>query len=85
MDEFNEYVTFMVAASDGTEVEMAVIDEFEFENKNYVAAARVEGDTIDEDGIYIYRVKAGEEFEAEKITNQVDYEKIAQAYLDMAE
>lgn len=85
MDEFNEYVTFMVTAADGTEVEMAVVDEFEYENKNYVAAARVEGDTIDEDGVYIYRVKAGEEFAVEKITNQSDYEKIAEAYLDIAE
>ena len=82
-EEMNEYVTFTVDDREGNEVELAVVDEFEFEHKNYVAAAKVEGDTVSEDGIYIYRVKAGEEFAVEKITNQIDYQKIAEAYMEM--
>ena len=82
-EEMNEYVTFTVDDREGNEVELAVVDEFEFEHKNYVAAAKVEGDTVSEDGIYIYRVKAGEEFAVEKITNQIDYRKIAEAYMEM--
>ena len=43
-------------------------------------------DTIDEEGLYIYKVKLGEEdFTVEKINNKVDYEKIASAYMEMGE
>lgn len=86
MEEFKEYVTFTVTTSEGEEVEMAVVDEFTFENKNYVAAARVVDDTIDEEGLYLYKVKLGDEdFSVEKISNKVEYEKIAKAYMEMGE
>ena len=84
-NENKEYITFMVTASDGSEVELAVTDEFEFEKKAYVAAGRVMGDEIDPEGIFIYRVKDGEEFAVEKIHNHVEYEKVARAYLQMEE
>mgnify|MGYP000554975335 CR=1 FL=1 len=32
--EFEEYITFKITTSTGEEMELAVIDEFEFENKN---------------------------------------------------
>lgn len=83
-EEFKEYITFRVTTGDGTEVEMAVVDEFEFEHKNYVAAAKVNGDTIDEEGIFIYRIKATEEdFSVEKITNKFEYEKVSKAYIEL--
>ena len=86
MEEFNEYITFTITTSEGQEVEMAVVDEFTFENKDYVAAAKVVDDTIAEEGLYIYKVKIGEEdFTVEKINNKVDYEKIARAYMEMGE
>ena len=83
-EEFNEYVTFSVTTSNGTEAEMAVVDEFEFEHKNYVAVAQIKEDTINEDELYIYRVKENEDgFEVEKIKSQVEYERIAKAYMEM--
>lgn len=83
-EEFNEYVTFSVTTSNGTEAEMAVVDEFEFEHKNYVAAAQIKENTINEDELYIYRVKENEDgFEVEKIKSQVEYERIAKAYMEM--
>ena len=83
-NEFKEYITFVVNTRDGDEVEMAVIDQFEFENKNYVAAALVEGDTVSDEGCFIYRIKVGEDnFKVEKITNQIDYKRVAEAYMDM--
>lgn len=86
MDEFKEYATFTITTSEGEEVEMAVVDEFSFENKSYVAAARIVDDTIDEEGLYIYRVIVSEDdFSVEKITNKVDYEKIAKAYMEMGD
>lgn len=83
-NEFKEYITFVVNTKDGQEVEMAVIDQFEFEKKAYVAAALVHGDTVSDEGCFIYRVKVGEEdFKVEKITNQIDYNRVAEAYMEM--
>lgn len=33
MSEYNEYVTFHVTSKEGADIEMAVVDEFDFENK----------------------------------------------------
>ena len=40
--EYQEYVTFHITARDGSDVEMAVVDEFDFENQHYVVGAVVE-------------------------------------------
>lgn len=83
-DEMREYAIFTTTNKDGETVEMAVVDEFEFEHKNYVVGALIVDDVILEEGLYIYRVKASEDdFVVEKINNQVDYQKIAQAYMEM--
>ena len=43
-----------------------------------------EGDTVNEEGVFLYRVKVGEEdFKVEKITNQIDYNRVAEAYMEM--
>lgn len=84
--DFNEYVTFHVTSKDGADVEMAVVDEFEYDHKQYVVGAVVEGDTILEDGLYIYRsIITGEDFTVEKIEKESEYKKIAQAYMEMDE
>ena len=80
----NEFVTFIVKAADGQDVEMAIVDEFDFENKHYIVAARVVDDAISNEGQYIYRAKITEDdFVPEKITNHVDYERIVNAYMEM--
>lgn len=85
-DEVKEYAVFTTTNKDGETVEMAVVDEFEFEHKNYVVGALIVDDVIQEEGLYIYRVKTTEDdFVVEKISNQVDYQKIAQAYMEIAE
>lgn len=85
-EEFQEYVTFSVTASDGRTVEMAVMDEFDYEHKHYVVGAVIEDNTVKEDGLYIYRAKIKEnDFTVEKITNHVEYEKISRAYMEMDE
>ena len=82
--EFDEYITFHVTTKDGTEVEMAVMDEFDFEENHYVVGALVEDDTISEDGRYIYRsVIDGDNFTVEKIKRDFDYNRIAKAYMEM--
>ena len=84
--EFDEYITFNVTAKDGSEVEMAVMDEFDFEGKHYVVGAVIKEDTIQDDGRYIYEsVVKGDEFSVEKIKREFDYKRIAQAYMEMDE
>ena len=85
-NEFQEYVTFHVTAKDGSDVEMAVVDEFDFENKHYVVGAVVQDDTILDEGRYIYRSVIDEDdFTVEKITREFEYNRIAQAYMNMDE
>lgn len=82
--EMKEYVTFHVTAKDGSEVELAVVDEFDFEHKHYVAGALIQDDTIVEDGVYIYRCSVKEDdFTVEKITDQEEYRKVSLAYMSM--
>ena len=86
MENYNEYVTFHVTSKEGTDVEMAVVDEFEYDHKQYVVGAVVEGDTILEDGLYIYRgIINGDEFTVEKIEKEEEYRKVAEAYMEMEE
>jgi len=83
-NECREYVTFHVTARDGSDVEMAVMDEFDFEGKHYVVGAVVVGDTIQDNGRYIYLSKIdGDNFTVEKITREFEYKRIAEAYMEM--
>lgn len=83
---FEEYVTFHVTAKDGSDVEMAVVDEFDFEKKHYVVGAVVVDDTINEEGRYIYEsIIDGEDFTVQKIKKDFDYRRIAKAYMEMDE
>ncbi len=85
-EEFREYVTFTVTAQDGSTVEMAVMDEFDFENEHYVVGAIIDDDTISEDGLYIYKsIVNGDDFTVEKIKREFDYKRIAKAYMEMEE
>ncbi|MBR2402106.1 MAG: DUF1292 domain-containing protein [Lachnospiraceae bacterium] len=85
-NNFEEYITFHVTASDGSDVEMAVMDEFDFENEHYVVGAVIKDDTIDDEGRYIYKsVIQGDSFAVEKIKREFDYKRIAEAYMSMDE
>lgn len=85
-NEYQEYVTFNVTAKDGSEVEMAVVDEFDFEEKHYVVGAVVQDDVILDDERYIYlSIIDGDDFNVEKIEEEEEYGRIAEAYLQMEE
>jgi len=84
--EFEEYVTFHVTTKDGTDVEMAVVDEFDFEGDHYVVGALIQDETVQEDGLYIYRAIVEQDgFAVEKIKREFDYNRIAKAYMEMEE
>ena len=79
-----EYITFTIISKEGKEIEMAVTDEFDYENKHYVVACRVENDTIITEGQYIYKAKITDDgFVAEKINNAIDYQRVVNAYMEM--
>ena len=83
-EEFQEYTTFTITDKEGNEVELAVVDEFSYDKKDYVVGAVIEDDTINEDALYIYAATVvDEELKVEKISSEAEYEKIAQAYMDI--
>ena len=83
---YNEYITFHITTKEGEDVEMAVMDEFDFEDKHYVVGALIQDDTIMNDGRYIYQsVVDGDDFKVEKIKKEFDYNRIAKAYMEMEE
>ena len=44
-NEYSEFITFHTTTKDGSDVEMAVMDEFDFEEKHYVVAAVIKEDS----------------------------------------
>jgi hypothetical protein len=84
--EYGEYITFNVTAKDGSEVELALVDEFDFEGKHYVVGALIKDETIQEEGLYIYRsIIEKDGFRVEKITREFEYKRVAEAYMEMEE
>ena len=81
-EEMKEYVTFHVTASDGRDVEMAVVDEFEYDHKLYVVGAVVEDDVISDEGQYIYRciLKGDDDFTVEPVRDAKLFRVISVAY-----
>lgn len=79
-----EYVTFHITARDGSDVEMAVVDEFDIENRHYVVSSVVEGDEIRTDGQYIYQCHIkGDDFTVEPILDPGEFERVSRAYLKL--
>lgn len=83
-EEFEEYETFMTETRAGKEVEMAIVDRFEVDGKNYIAAALIENDQINMDGLYVYRSKKiGDELQIMQIEDEKEYAKVTEAYSKM--
>lgn len=86
INEYQEYVTFTITAKDGSVLEMAVVDEFEFEKKHYVVGSIIKDDVIDAEGQYIFEsIINGDDFTVQKIKKDFDYRRIAKAYMEMEE
>ena len=50
----DEYEIIKIELRDGSQGEFAIVDRFEYKEKNYVVVAQVKGDEIDPEGRYIY-------------------------------
>ncbi len=83
-DGYSEYSVFTVTDKNGKEIELAAVEEFEFDHKQYVAGAMIVGDEINVDEVYIYRAKITDgNIEAEKITDPKEYDRVTEAYLEL--
>ncbi len=82
--EFFECETFMLEL-DGKEVELAITEEFDFEDKHYVLCAEVEGDMLKEDeGLYLFRaISEGDDITVETIETEEEYNRIVDAYYEL--
>jgi hypothetical protein len=82
--EIGEYVTFHVTARDGRDVEMAVVDEFDIENRHYVVGSVVEDDEIKADGQYIHRCHIeDDDFTVEPILDPKEFDRVSRAYMKL--
>ena len=83
-DEYIEYEVFNDVTAEGKEIELAIVDKFDFEDSSYVVAALVEGDEISEDGLFVYRLEgSGEDAEIVKIEDPDEYSRVADAYANI--
>ncbi len=84
-NEYKEYETFEMELN-GKETEFAIEEEFEVAGKKYVLAARIQGDTVMDEGCYIFASveKEGETL-IEKIADKDEYAKVTEAYMKMQE
>ena len=80
MEDLKTYDTVMIPLSNGQEQEFAIMDEFTFENKHYIAVSVVLNDEIQE-GLYIYRATpVGEQLDISRIEDVEEFEKVTAYY-----
>ena len=85
-EEIFECETFTLEM-EGKDVELAITDEFDFEDKHYVLCAEVEGDMLnEEDGVYLFRaICEGDDITVETIESEEEYNRIVDAYYEICE
>ena len=84
-DEMVEYDTFTYDLN-GKVMEWAIIEEFEFEGKTYIVCQEVVGDTLSDEGLYLFEgVSEGEEITVRNIDSEEEYNKVVDAYCALEE
>lgn len=81
MEEFKTYETVMIQLSNGEEQEFAIIEEFTYDEKQYIVVSPVQGDEIQE-GMYLYRTAQTEEgLEISRIEDAEEFAQVS-AYFE---
>lgn len=85
-EETVEYDTFTYELNDKV-MEWAIVDSFEFEEKNYIVCAEVLGETLSEEGLYLFESveEDGEEITVKNIDSEEEYERVVDAYCALEE
>lgn len=84
-DEMVEYDTFTYELN-GKTMEWAITEEFEFEGKTYIVCVEVIGDTLSEEGLYLFEgISEGDEITVRNIDSEEEYNRVVDAYCAMEE
>lgn len=84
-EEMVEYDTFTYELG-GKTMEWAITDEFEFEGKTYIVCQEVVGDTLSDEGLYLFEgVSEGDEITVRNIDSEEEYNRVVDAYCELEE
>lgn len=80
-EEMVEYDTFTYELNEKV-MEWAIVDNFEYEEKKYIVCQEVLGDTLSEEGLYLFESVSddGEEITVKNIDSEEEYDRIVDAY-----
>ena len=84
-EEMVEYDTFTYTLN-GKTMEWAIIEEFEFEEKTYIVCQEVLGETLSDEGLYLFEgVSEGEEITVRNIDSEAEYNRVVDEYCKRCE
>lgn len=84
-EEMVEYDTFTYEFN-GKNMEWAIVDEFDFEEKTYIVCQEVVGDSLSEEGLYLFEgISEGEEITVKNIDSEEEYNRVVDEYLRLCE
>ena len=85
-EEMVEYDTFTYELI-GKTMEWAIIEEFDFEEKTYIVCQEVLGDTLSDEGLYLFESveNVGEEITVKNIETEDEYKRVVDAYCALTE
>lgn len=79
-EEMVEYDTFTYELN-GKEMEWAITEEFTFEGKNYIICQEVLGDTLSDEGLYLFEgTSEGNEITVRNIDSEEEYNRVVDEY-----
>jgi len=80
-EEMVEYDTFTYDLN-GKVMEWAIVDNFEFEEKKYIVCQEVVGDSLSEEGLYLFESvsEEGDEITVKNIDSEEEYDRAVNAY-----
>lgn len=84
-EEMVEYDTFTYELN-GKTMEWAIVEEFEFEGKTYIVCQEVVGETLSDEGLYLFEgVSEGEEITVKNIDSEDEYNRVVDEYCKRCE
>ena len=84
-EEMVEYDTFTYELN-GKVMEWAIVEEFPFEEKTYIICQEVLGDTLSDEGLYLFEgVSEGDEITVKNIDSEEEYNRVVDAYCALTE
>ena len=79
-EEMVEYDTFTYELN-GKVMEWAIVEEFPFEEKTYIICQEVLGDTLSDEGLYLFEgISEGDEITVKNIDSEEEYNRVVDAY-----